>query len=107
MGGVRDVEGPGPAMCCQDGRELDRAVSGEDAVVRISRRFPPVREVDAVDAVAMALDLLERLAPKVPAVVHQADIGAGLGDQRGGLVERADDRPELRKLTLDRLEDDT
>jgi hypothetical protein len=35
----------------------------------------------------VALDLLEWLAPEMPGVVHQADVGFGLGDQRGGLVE--------------------
>src|SRR6185312_198418 len=54
----------------------------------------------------MAPDLLERLAPEVPGVVHQADVRAGLADQGGGLVQRADGRPEVCELALDRLEGD-
>jgi len=63
--------------------------------------------MDSVDAIAMAPDLLERLAPEVPGVVHQADVRAGLADQGGGLVQRADGRPEVGELSLDRLEDDS
>src|SRR5204863_1451988 len=66
----------------------------------------PVGDVDSGDPVAVARDLLERLAPQVPDVVNQADARTGLVHECGGLVERADDRPKVRELALDRLDGD-
>ena len=96
-----------PAQGVQDRPVVDRAVAREDAVVRVPRRLAPVGQVDADDAVAVALDLLERLVPEMPGVVHQPDVrAAGLRDQLRRLVERADDRPEVSELLLDRLHGD-
>ncbi len=62
--------------------------------------------MDAVDAVSVAGDLLDRLAPQVPDVVHQPCVRARLVDELRRLVERAHGRPELGELALNRLERD-
>src|SRR5919204_647894 len=82
-----EVEQPFPTQGVEDRAEVDHTLSRKGAVVRVARRLAPVGEVDPVDALAVARDLLQRLAPEMPRVVHQPDVGAGIVDQPGRLVQ--------------------
>src|SRR5438067_8976811 len=90
----------------EDGGDAGDAVAGKDAVGPAARRLAPVVHVHACDELRVALDLLEEIGgvPHVPDVELDAERGrADLVDDGGGVAERAQHRPALDPLRLERL----